>query len=1194
MAEVFLGAIVDVLVEKLGSGDLWNFARKEQIDTQLRKLSSMLEQVQAVVADAEEKQITNRETKLWLSDLEDLSYDMDDVLDEFATEALRRKVMEEPRASPSKVRKLIPNYFTSFNPSTLVSDFRMRPKMDEMEKITARLQDLFNRRMGLGLKNIAAGGSGQASRRQPTSPLIIEPCLYGRDNDKKAIMELLMSDQSDSNKVGVVPIVGMGGVGKTTLAQMVYNDEMVDEHFEIRAWVCVSEVFDIVGVTKAVLELEDKLKEREVDESISKARHSSYIRGNRDGIKKFEAFKKAKNLRTFLPCGSRYRDESYLTSDVPLRLLPGLKRLRVLSLRRYKIGELSSSIGDLKHVRYIDLSCALILTLPESICTLYNLQTLILRDCKNLNTLPANMSDLISLRHLDVTGANFLREMPPKIEKLTSLQTLSNFIVGNGNGSTIAELSNLIHLRGTLSISGLENVADALDARRANLKDKQGLNVLSMEWSNISNNSRNVNVESRVIDMLEPHKKLKELSINGYGGFTFPTWVGNSLFSNMVCLKFQNCEKCTSLPPLGQLPSLVKLYIQGMKAVRNVGLEFYGLGRLNPFPALEILSFNDMPEWKEWTPFGVEEGAQAFARLSELSIKRCPKLSHELPRNLPRLRNLAIEECPVLVVVWSPSPTELNKVRNTLHFDSLVSLHLKDVSIADSLGSPEVGDPVGLKNSSRSLLSSLTSLEMENIRGHTCLRSWVCQRLTGIQELSLRGFEELTALWGDEVRLQNRLPALRRLTIEGCPQLSSLFAEGEDLKSLQELSISQCPRLISFPILPSTLKELRIDHCDELVSLPDLTLLNNLEQLSVTGCPSLMYLSSGSGLPLALKRLRVYFCAELKSLLAEEGIKINCPSLESVNIYSCDHLKTLPDVMQNINGLKNLSQLYISFCHNLESLPEGWFPTTNLKEFDIFWCEKLKPLPNHAYNNNHFASVERLNLCCFPAGTGLVSHILGEGSSSYFTNLTELNIENVDIGKLCGLHQLYSLRRLYLWNCDWVSFPSSLVVLGIWGFRNLEKLPCKDFENLISLEQLEIGYNPKLTSISELRLPPSLSSLRISHCAKLASFPEQGLPPSLLNLEINECPILKQRCEKGKGQYWRFITHIPKVMIDKKFIFDPTYEWPRKKNLKVSVIRKCHVEDEKMVMFGDIRGLVAIADAEFDIGLNDRRPILTK
>ncbi|KAF7152046.1 hypothetical protein RHSIM_Rhsim01G0058600 [Rhododendron simsii] len=1344
MAEIFLGALLDVLFEKLSSGDLWNIACKDPIHTWLTKWRRMLEQVQAVVADAEEKQITDRGVNLWLSDLEDLSYDMDDVLDEFATKALRRKVMEEPRASTSKVRALIPNCCTSFNPSTLVSDFRLRSEMDE---ITKRLQDLFDRRMGLGLKNIDARGSGKAPQRQPTSSLIIEPCLYGRDKDKKAIIELLMSDQSSStNKVGVVPIVGMGGVGKTTLAQMVYNDDMVGEHFELKAWVCVSEVFNIVGVTKAILEfvtktafeftalaqlqdelkkalagkkflivlddvwnknhtdwsslkspfndgalgskvivttrirdiasmagpnkyhflkelseddcwsvfaqhafedrrmdanpnlvsigqkiiknckglplaartlggllrcklteyewegvlnskiwelseershilpalrlsyyhlpshlkkcfaycsilpkdyefeekelvflwmaeglilkkkgqkqmedlgceyfqellsrsffqpsrsselfvmhdlindlaqflarktcfrLEDKLKESDGDESINKARHSSYTRGLRDGIKKFEAFHKAKKLRTFLPCGSRNQRDCYLTSDVPLRLLSGLRRLRVLSLQRYRIGELSNSIGNLKHLRYLDLSCALILMLPESIGVLYNLQTLILRDCKNLKMLPENTSDLISLRHLNLTGADSLQEMPQKMGKLTTLQTLSNFIVGNGNGFMITELGNLIQLRGTLSISGLENVADARDARKANLKDKQGLDVLLMEWSNIWDNSRNESVESKVLDMLEPHKKLKELFIKGYGGLTFPNWIENSLFSKMVCLKFQNCEKCTSLPPLRHLPSLKELYIQGMKAVDNVGHKFYGFGCSNPFPVLNILTFEDMPEWKNWTPFRAEEGSQAFCRLSRLSIKKCPKLLHELPKNLPCLIELDIEECPGLVVVWVPSLIDLNKVSNLFYFDSLVSMHLNSVSISDSNCSFEVGDQALLENSRHSLFCSLTSLKVENIMGHTCLPSWFFHGLTELQELSLHGLNELTNVWGNEVRLQHRLPALRSLNIANCPKLFlgkvncpkliSLFAEGDDLKSLQKLCISRCPCLISFPVLPSNLKELRIDHCDGLVSLPDLTLLNNLEKLFLTYCTSLAYLSAGRGLPPALKELTVIRGEELKSLIAEEGIKINCPSLESIKILSCKRLKTLPDVRQN-NG-----QSY----------------------------EKLEPLPNHVYNNNNCASLVKVDLrSSSPLATGLLSHILDEGSSSCFTNLTKLSIFDVHIGKLSGLHRLYSLRELSLVKCDWVSFPedgmlsfpSSLVFLAIRKFPNLKKLSFKDFENLVSLEKLHIRSCPELTSISELGRLPSLLDLVISDCPNLASFPEQGLPPSLLYL----------------------------------------------------------------------------------------------
>ena len=67
-----------------------------------------------------------------------------------------------------------------------------------------------------------------------------------------------------------------------------------------------------------------------------------------DCINKFEAPAKAKNLRTFLPYGSRDQEDCYLTGNVPLDLLPKLRCLRVPSLRRCKIGELSSKIGDLR------------------------------------------------------------------------------------------------------------------------------------------------------------------------------------------------------------------------------------------------------------------------------------------------------------------------------------------------------------------------------------------------------------------------------------------------------------------------------------------------------------------------------------------------------------------------------------------------------------------------------------------------------------------------------------------------------------------------------------------------------------------------------------------------------------------------------------------------------------------------------
>ncbi|KAL7234896.1 hypothetical protein ACSBR1_018378 [Camellia fascicularis] len=66
-------------------------------------------------------------------------------------------------------------------------------------------------------------------------------------------------------------------------------------------------------------------------------------------------------------------------------------------------------------------------------------------------------------------------------------------------------------------------------------------------------------------------------------------------------------------------------------------------------------------------------------------------------------------------------------------------------------------------------------------------------------------------------------------------------------------------------------------------------------------------------------------CRKLESLFAEEGIKIDSPSLESIRIQYCERLKSLP----NANDLRNLGQLEIRSCYNLESLSLGALDENN-------------------------------------------------------------------------------------------------------------------------------------------------------------------------------------------------------------------------------------------------------------------------
>ncbi|TQE00995.1 hypothetical protein C1H46_013535 [Malus baccata] len=225
---------------KLDSQEVKNFIRgKKLTDGLLKKLRIKLTSVSAVYDDAEQRQLRNPHVKLWLHELKEAVLDAEDLLDEIKTEVLRRKIEAEFGSSTSKVQDLISASLHAFDESVDT----------KIEEILERLSYIVEQRDALDLKR---GSRHKISQTLLSTSLVECSDVYGRDHDKETIIQLLLSNDVTCSKIGVIPIVGMGGIGKTTLAQLLYNDDRVKQHFNARAWVCVSDEFDIVKITQTI------------------------------------------------------------------------------------------------------------------------------------------------------------------------------------------------------------------------------------------------------------------------------------------------------------------------------------------------------------------------------------------------------------------------------------------------------------------------------------------------------------------------------------------------------------------------------------------------------------------------------------------------------------------------------------------------------------------------------------------------------------------------------------------------------------------------------------------------------------------------------------------------------------------------------------------------------------------------------
>ena len=236
-----LGSLVERIVDQVASliaqqvGLTWN------LEAELAQLKDSLTMIQALLQDAEKKQVTDKAVKLWLGKLKNVANNADDVLDELDYEYTRQRVEQ-------KVCRVL-----SISDNAIAFRFKLG---SEIKKINKSLKKIMNQASGFGISVGSVSSSSVVTMvdRDNRDSFLGDTKVVGRETDVSKIIDLLVSSVNHQ-ALTVVSIFGMAGLGKTTLAKSVCKGVEERSLFDVTMWVCVSDDFDYVAILKGMLEI---------------------------------------------------------------------------------------------------------------------------------------------------------------------------------------------------------------------------------------------------------------------------------------------------------------------------------------------------------------------------------------------------------------------------------------------------------------------------------------------------------------------------------------------------------------------------------------------------------------------------------------------------------------------------------------------------------------------------------------------------------------------------------------------------------------------------------------------------------------------------------------------------------------------------------------------------------------------------
>ncbi|KAM3693924.1 hypothetical protein ACJW31_07G021600 [Castanea mollissima] len=1123
MADLLLSALVSTVVGNLNTSALQEFGVAWGLGAELDKLKSTMSTIQSVLQDAEEKQWNSKAITDWLRKLKDVAYHADNVLDEFATEALMRKVEREKGATGQVSR------FFSL-PNRIIFRMKMAHKL---KNVRDRLDAISKERSEFHLSEGVISTEVVDVQRRKTCSRVNESVIYGRDEEKEKVIEVLLTNVSDDqDNLAIYAVWGMGGLGKTTLAQLVYNDVRVEKHFELRIWVCVSDDFQIIRLVRAIIESIDG-SECKLSELDPLQQHlQEKLRGRRFLLVLDDVWNENHEewdcLKHMLTCGAKgsmlivtTRNETIarmMATLHPIHRMGCLSEDDSWSLfkgRAFGMGRVEEK-SELESIgKEIVKKCG---GVPLAIKALGSLMSLKNRKSDWESVEKSQIWDLpIGNNSILLALKLSYHHLPPHLRQCFAFCCV--FPKGHD-----LEMNKLIQLWMANGFIPFKEPSDLYDF---------GVDIFNeLVWRSFF---QDVKEEYPGYITCKMHDLMHDLaqSIMSHECLVVESSKDVKVAGRIIHMSFNwNSPRAISLnEDLCKVRSL-RTYLG--TSYRNASLPFFLKQKY-----LRVLEFG----------FWVEEVPRSINNLKHLRyLDMSRSYIQVLPRSttcLLNLQTLKLDHCEYLCEL----PKGMKHMKSLMHLgitgcDSLTRMPegIGQLTCLQSLSLFIVGKGKGYQVSELkglNLRNRLTIKELDNVRNSVEAKN---ANLIGKQNL-----HSLSLVWQSDNK--SHVPDHVEDVLDGLQPHSNL-----KVLSIDGYHGSKIPAWIQDSVL-CDLVEISLICWERCEHLPTLGKLPFLKVLNITGWHAVKYIGNefhGDGaisFP-SLKEFRLKKMRDLEEWRTMTGGE-SFPCLSTLDITHCPKLVEIPIIPSITNlTMRSNNAMLIRSVMNPTSLS-----SLVIEDMD----HELTVLPDGLLQNHKM--LKMLEISKMPNLMSLTNQL------DNLSALKEFRLQNCDKieSLLEGLENLHSLGKLYIQDCNnLLSLPMN-GLQGLSSLRSLDIRSCNKFcslsegiQYLIALEYFDIDSCPKLISLPEgIQHLTALRILCIENCEDLSSLPKQigfltslkylhiwncpnlmSIPDELQNLtalkilKIGGCPHLQKRCKKDSGEDWHKISHIPNIDID--------------------------------------------------------------